>query len=165
MIKKLFRKIQQFIGREARAIKKLYNSIAVEAIEVGQKIKEALDNPQFDVIVNFTKTNIDNQVLAALRAAMRIMLPLAKIDSKNFGKILKEFIEELRKQSGPIQQANLSKIGALVASELAKKQGIVLTHNEADILINMAYHQFKEGKIGTPSKPVLEPIIEAGTEA
>ncbi|GAA4353067.1 hypothetical protein GCM10023185_13320 [Hymenobacter saemangeumensis] len=112
------------------------------AVKVVNLIKEAVDNPAFDLVVNITATPWDNITLQKLRAALYAAIKLlSDVGHHQSGpEALAHLVKSLRDAPAPLQSAMYSKLASTVATKLS---GGVLTEVEADTLVQLHYAQTK----------------------
>lgn len=138
-MKKFFKQIIAFIKAESKQVRNIMNDIAEKVVIIGQDLKEAIENPNFDILVSLTKTEVDDKILKALRAALTELFPDVK---KSKGKEIQAAIKLISSSSKPVQQALISKAGALTLKNYLKTKKIELSQSECDTLIQLAYKSF-----------------------
>lgn len=102
-MKKLWEKIKALVSKEFRLLKKFAEHGKV-AYEFVQALKSAVENPVADWIVNITKTDLDNALLAKARVGIN------------------EILTRMAIAQGIIQQATSnSDVAAAIIAELKKR--------------------------------------------
>lgn len=141
-IMKFFKKVGAWFKRLFTNIKKFLKENVAPAVKFVNAIKTVVDNPALDVLVAFTKTDLDNKILAKLRQALSQAVDILEVQLECGSKGTDDekiacYINWLR--SLPKEQRNA--MYAKTASIIARIQAgnTLLRNSQIDMLVQLEY--------------------------
>ncbi|MCF8428391.1 MAG: hypothetical protein K9I36_16770 [Bacteroidia bacterium] len=134
-MKKFIMGLLAFITSGFTGFFKIFKNEALPIINLIEGIKQAINNPAFDLFVWATHNKIDDAILLALRKAIALIIPGTVTDDQ-----IKVFIESLRGLNPNITDATLQKLSSIIYKIIKGEQ---VKQSEADTVMQLSYSKFK----------------------
>lgn len=143
-MKKILNNILNWIKTFLFGFRKFYKENSKDVVEFVGRIKAAVESPEADAIVNFTKTEADDELLYKLREALQsIFQDLETPENTSTLGLIIFYLEKLKGQSLSFKAAIYLKIASLMLKELLGD----VSESDADTLAQLSFKMNKEGKL------------------
>ncbi len=149
--------IKIFLSKIWGGIKTLFDSMPEEfktaaqiAVAIVENLKTITDSPAIDILTAIIPGDLDNDLIAVLRASLPIILTDLKLAEATVpidgNTITATAIKNIGVLSGNVKNAFLHDLGILLAQEITKAQNHQLSWSDGVYIIEWYYqHRFKKG--------------------
>ena len=143
----MFKKIKAWFNRVFDKAIEFIRPKAEIAVKIVNVIKAVVESPIVGAIVSFTKTDIDDKILARVKEVINRIAPqmiVTKIlqNNKSHSEIILDLIEYLKSQNSKIQASVYVMLAAEITKALADDK---VTFEEAVAISQIVYKEIKNG--------------------
>lgn len=144
-MKKLLNNILNWIKTFLFGFRKFYKEHGKEVVEFVGRLKTAVESKDAEAIVNFTKTEADNEMLYKLREALQLIFQDEPIppNTSTVGLII-FYVHKIKGVAPHMKAAIYLKLASLILSVIP---GESITQSDADTLAQLSFKMNKEGKL------------------
>ena len=129
----MFKKILQAIGKFLSGAAKSVINALTKGNEIANTVKNTIDSPLLDIVVNITSTNIDNQALTYLRKYLPIWITtmgwaekkLSDFDETTLPHVMNAINAEASKLIADFNKADLTRQQAIAIAQVVYDAKVV----------------------------------------